>query len=96
MIRVYLQQMISNITISLTRQVEIGVISQIDYGWLCRCCLIFQDNLILVCQAHRDGGFQLSRITLFAVGGSVSHDNRLVVNLLHVPNTEMEASQAAM
>ena len=39
------------------REIEIGVIGQINYGRPCSRCLIFQDNLVLVRQAHRDGGF---------------------------------------
>ncbi|OAV74213.1 hypothetical protein Barb7_02319 [Bacteroidales bacterium Barb7] len=74
--------MVTDSRIAGSRQVKIGMVGEVQHGWLVGCGTIENDELVVVSQMVGDTGFQCAGKTFFAVVGNVDKSNGLLVNTL--------------
>ena len=98
-VTVELQDVLKDVAVALTRQVEVTMIGEIQNGGLVRFCRVLDLELIRIGKGVGDVDSQRAGIALFAVGADIGETHGLSLSVLGgrgLPNSAVETNLAAV
>lgn len=79
-----------------TLEREETVVGHIDYGLLVGSALVVDHEFVVIGEGEHDGHLELAREAFFIISTGISHYDSMIVDLLSIPHTSVEACWATM